>query len=337
MPVVKSPYHLAPTEMQELSKQLKELQDKGTKQADYQEPLPSSQDRRLLRVREEDIPKTAFRTRYGHFEFTVMPFGLTNAPASKEEHEVHLKLILELLEKQKLLGKFMKCEFCLHEVHFLRHVVNREGVHVDLNKIEAAIYHKLLENWKTSHPVDSKRQEFKWGDDKKTHFRRKANVVADALSRKEWMKPRRVSALSMMIYSSIKARILEAQSEASKDINTPAEILILDKAYAKKYSVHPRVDKMYYDLRDLYWWLGMKKDIALYWKWENITMDFITRLPRTSNGHDAIWVIVDRLTKSAYFLAIREDYKMERFEGLYINGIVARHSVPISIIFDHDS
>ncbi|GJX96372.1 putative reverse transcriptase domain-containing protein [Tanacetum coccineum] len=94
---------------------------------------------------------------------------------------------------------------------------------------------------------------------------------------------------------------------------------------------------MYYDLRDLYWWPGMKKDIALYvskcltcskvkvehqkpsgllqqpeipeWKWENITMDFITRLPRTSSRHDSIWVIVDRLAKSTYFLAVYEDYK----------------------------
>ncbi|GJX64216.1 retrotransposon protein, putative, ty3-gypsy subclass [Tanacetum coccineum] len=116
-----------------------------------------------LRVREEDIPKTAFRTRYGHFEFTVMPFGLTNAPIdlmnrvckshldkfvivfiediliyskSKEEHEVHMKLILELPEKEKLYGKFLKCEFWLQEVHFLGHVVNKEGIHVDPSKIE---------------------------------------------------------------------------------------------------------------------------------------------------------------------------------------------------------
>ncbi|GKE17558.1 retrotransposon protein, putative, ty3-gypsy subclass, partial [Tanacetum coccineum] len=110
------------------------------------------------RVHEEDIPKTAFRTRYGHFEFTSMPFGLTNAPAvfmdlmnrvckpyldklvivfiddilinsrSKEDHEVHLKLVLELLKKEKLFAKLSKCEFWLQEVHFLGHVVNSNGV-----------------------------------------------------------------------------------------------------------------------------------------------------------------------------------------------------------------
>ncbi|GJT98167.1 putative reverse transcriptase domain-containing protein [Tanacetum coccineum] len=114
----------------------------------------------------------------------------------------------------------------------------------------------------------------------------------------------------------------------------------MNKAHTTKYFVHPGADKMYYDLQDLYWWPGMKKDIALYipeWKWENITMEFIVKLPRTSSGHDAIWVIVDRLTKSAYFQAVCEDFKTEKLARLYINEIVARHCVPVSIISDRDS
>ncbi|GKA72837.1 putative reverse transcriptase domain-containing protein [Tanacetum coccineum] len=110
--------------------------------------------------------------------------------------------------------------------------------------------------------------------------------------------------------------------------------LIMDEAHRSKYSVHPGADKMYYDLRDMYWWPGMKKDIAAY---EGIAIDYVTKLPRTSSGHDTIWVIVDRLTKSAYFLPMREDYKMERLARLYLNEIVARHGVPISIISDCDS
>ncbi|GJS75571.1 putative reverse transcriptase domain-containing protein [Tanacetum coccineum] len=120
-----------------------------------------------LRVQEEDIPKTAFRTRYGHYEFQVMPFGLTNAPAvfmdlmnrvykpyldkfvivfiddiliyskSKEEHAEHLKLILELLKKEELYAKFSKCEFWLLKVQFIGHVIDSEGIHVDLAKIES--------------------------------------------------------------------------------------------------------------------------------------------------------------------------------------------------------
>nr|GFA71792.1 putative reverse transcriptase domain-containing protein [Tanacetum cinerariifolium] len=225
LPVVKSPYRLAPFKMQELSNQLKELQEKGFIRRsyspcgvhvlfvkkkdgylrmciDYRElnkltiknryPLPRINDLfdqlqgaccfskidlrsryHQLRVREEDIPKTAFRTRYGHFEFTVMPFGLTNAPAvfmdlmnrvcrpyldkfvimfiddiliysrSEEEHDAHLKTILDLLKKEKLYAKFSKCEFWLKEVQFLGHVVNREGIHVDPSKVES------VKNWKT--------------------------------------------------------------------------------------------------------------------------------------------------------------------------------------------
>ncbi|GJR55591.1 putative reverse transcriptase domain-containing protein, partial [Tanacetum coccineum] len=139
----------------------------------------------------------------------------------------------------------------------------------------------------------------------------------------------------------------------------------MDEAHKSKYSVHPGADKMYYDLRDRYWWPRMKKDIAEYvskcltclkvkaehqrpsgllqqpeipvWKWEGIAMDFVTKLPRTSSGHDTIWVIVDRLTKSAHFLPMREDYKMERLARLYLNEIVARHGVLISIISNRDS
>nr|GEW77563.1 putative reverse transcriptase domain-containing protein [Tanacetum cinerariifolium] len=137
----------------------------------YFSKIDLQSDYHQLRVREEDIPKTAHRMKNEHFEFTVMPFGLTNAPAvfmnlmnhvcrpyldkfvivfiddiliyskSKEEHEVHLKLILELLEKEKLFEKLSKCEFWLQEVCFFRHVVNSKGIHVDPNKI------KSVKNW----------------------------------------------------------------------------------------------------------------------------------------------------------------------------------------------
>ncbi|GKC95121.1 putative reverse transcriptase domain-containing protein [Tanacetum coccineum] len=114
----------------------------------------------------------------------------------------------------------------------------------------------------------------------------------------------------------------------------------------------------------MYWWPGMKRDIATYvskcltcskvkaehqrpsgilqqleileWKWDKITMYFITKLPRSKNGHDMIWVIVDRLTKSAHSLAIREDYSMKRLAKIYIDEIVARHGVLVSIVSDRD-
>ncbi|GJS92235.1 putative reverse transcriptase domain-containing protein [Tanacetum coccineum] len=169
--------------------------------------------------------------------------------------------------------------------------------------------------------------------------------------------------MNITLQSSIKDRILAAQKEASDEsaglqrgldemielrndgalyyldqiwvpLKGDVRTLIMDEAHKSKYSVHLGADKMYYDLRDRYWWSGMKKDITVY---EGIAMDFVTKLPRTSSGHDTIWVIVDRLTKSAYFLPMREDYKMDRLARLYLNEIVTRHGVPISIISDRDS
>ncbi|GKC02606.1 putative reverse transcriptase domain-containing protein [Tanacetum coccineum] len=130
-------------------------------------------------------------------------------------------------------------------------------------------------------------------------------------------------------------------------------MVILDETHKSKYFMHPGADKMYHDLRDMYWWPRMKRDIATYiskcltcaevkaehqrpsgllqqpeipeWKWDRITMNLITKLSRSIGGHDAIWVIVDRLTKSAHFLAIREDFNTEKLERLYIDVIMARH------------
>nr|GFC30628.1 transposon Ty3-I Gag-Pol polyprotein [Tanacetum cinerariifolium] len=90
-----------------------------------------------LRVREEDIPKTAFRTCYGHYEFQVMPFGLTSALADEKEHEEQLKAILELLKKEELYAKFSMCEFWFPTVQFLGHVIDKKGIHVDPTKIES--------------------------------------------------------------------------------------------------------------------------------------------------------------------------------------------------------
>ncbi|GJY18040.1 putative reverse transcriptase domain-containing protein [Tanacetum coccineum] len=153
-PVARAPYRLAPSEMKELSEQLKELSDKGfirPSSSPCGAPLQGSSvyskiDLRSgyhqLRVREEDIPKTAFRTRYGHYEFQVMPFGLTNAPAvfmdlMNREHDEHLKLILELLKKEELYAKFSECQFWIPKVQFLGHVIDSQGIHVDPAKIKS--------------------------------------------------------------------------------------------------------------------------------------------------------------------------------------------------------
>ncbi|GJV81749.1 reverse transcriptase domain-containing protein [Tanacetum coccineum] len=141
--------------------------------------------------------------------------------------------------------------------------------------------------------------------------------------------------------------------------------LIMHKSHKSKYSIHPGSNKMYQDLKKLYWWPNMKAIIAGYvgkcltcsrvkaecqkpsdlliqpeistWKWERIMIDFITKLPKTSKGHNTIWAIVDRLTKSAHFIPTREMDSMETLTRLYIKEIVSRHGVPISIISNRDS
>ncbi|GJZ16607.1 putative nucleotidyltransferase, ribonuclease H [Tanacetum coccineum] len=313
-----------------------------------------------LRVNEDDILKTAFRTRYGHFEFTVMSFGLTKAPAifmdvmnrvcryyldkfmivfiddiliyskTREEHVEHLRLALKLLRKEKLYAKFSNCEFWLREVQFLRHVINGNGIHVDPSKIEA------VKNWKAPRtPSEGEEQElaFQTLKDKlcngpvlalpdgpkdfvlkiheknyTTHdlelgavvvalktwrhylYRTKSVIYTDhkslqhIFSQKELnMRHRRWIELFSdydceIRYHPGKANVMaDALSRKEESDGTlyyldriwvllkgDVRTLIMDKAHKSKYSVHPGADKMYYDLKDMYWWPGIKKDITMY-------------------------------------------------------------------------
>nr|GEY19581.1 hypothetical protein [Tanacetum cinerariifolium] len=333
-----------------------------------------------LRIREEDISITAFRTRYGYFEFQVMPFRLTNAPANKEDHEEHLKTILELLKNEKF-----------------------DGVHVDPAKVEA------IRNWSAPTTPMEKNMKYEWGMEEEEAFQTlkqklcsapvlalpegtenfivycdaslkgygevlmqrkkkelnmrqrrwiellsdydceiryhpgKGNVVADALSQKD-REPLRVRSLIMTVHTNLPEKILEAQTEAIKEENAKAGDMVMHESHKSMYSIHPGSDKMYQDLKKLYWWPNMKADIATFvskcltcakvksehqklsgllqqpeipeWKWEKITMDFVSGLPRTSCGYDSIWVIVDRLTKSAHCLPMRKTDSIKKLAQL---------------------
>ncbi|KAJ9542555.1 hypothetical protein OSB04_029061 [Centaurea solstitialis] len=527
-----------------------------------------------MRVREADVEKTAFRTRYGHYEFVVMPFGLTNAPAAfmdlmnrvcsrmldrsvivfiddilvysktKEEHEVHLREVLETLRQEKLYAKFSKCAFWLREVQFLGHVVNRDGIMVDPAKISAVMqwgipktpseirsflglagyYRRFIQDFsKIALPLTSltkKSAAFSWGSKQQGAFdelrkrlceapvltlpegvedmvvycdashqglgavlmqrgkviayasrqlkphecnypthdlelgavvfalkmwrhylygvkctiytdhkslkylmdqpnlnmrqRRwldvvkdydceilyhpgKANVVADALSRNPIGEPIRGLCLRMTVMTPLLELIRKAQEEAVSDVNAKRERVIgeipklvrdsrglltrygriwvpqlggnrqilFEEAHKSKFSIHPGATKMYRGLREDYWWPCMKRDVARYveecltcrkvkaehqrphgklqpleipvWKWEQITMDLITKLPKTPRGFDAIWVIVDRLTKSAHFLPIQESSSADKLADIFVREIVRLHGVPVSIVSDRDT
>ncbi|GJU28481.1 putative reverse transcriptase domain-containing protein [Tanacetum coccineum] len=141
-------------------------------------------------------------------------------------------------------------------------------------------------------------------------------------------------------------------------------IVIMHESHKSKYSIHPGSDKMYQDMKKLYWWPNMKADIATYvskcltcarvkaehqkpsgllvqleipqWKWDNVTMDFVIKLPKSSQGYDTIWVIVDRLTKSAIFTPMRETDSMEKLARIYLKEVVTRHEIHVLIICDRD-
>nr|GEV45455.1 putative reverse transcriptase domain-containing protein [Tanacetum cinerariifolium] len=202
----------------------------------------------------------------------------------------------------------------------------------------------------------------------------KVNVVADALSRKERIEPLRVRALVVggMIRRDIPKEKLEPRTNGTLCLNGKSWLpcygdlrsMIMHESHKSEYSIHLGSDKMYQDMKKLYWWPHMKANIATYvckcltcarvkaehqrpsgllvqpaileWKWDNITMDFITKLPKSPQGFDTIWVTVDRLTKLAHFLLIRENDPLDKLARLYLNRIVARHRIPVLIICDRD-
>ncbi|GKA14955.1 putative reverse transcriptase domain-containing protein [Tanacetum coccineum] len=374
MPVAKSPYRLVPSKLEELSGQLKELHDKELNKLTIKNryPLPRIDDLfdqlqgsqyfskidlrsgyHKLRVHEDDIPKTAFRTRYGHFEFTVMPFSLTNAPATREEHEEHLGLVLELLKKERMYAKFSKYSSKIEVVKSWEAPRTPSEVRSFLGL--AGYYRRFIENFdKIVKPLTiltQKSKTFDWGEEQENAFQTlkdklcnapvlalpdrpkdfvlkiheknytthdlklgavvfalkiwrhylygiksviytnhkslqhifsqkelnmrqhrwielfsdydceiryhpgKANVVANALRLQrgldEMIKHRSDGALYYLdrIWVPLKG-----------DVRT----LIMHKAHKSKYYVHPGADKMYYDLKDRYWWSVMKKDITVY-------------------------------------------------------------------------
>ncbi|GJV56391.1 putative reverse transcriptase domain-containing protein, partial [Tanacetum coccineum] len=386
--VARAPYRLAPSEMKELSDQLPELFDKGfirpssllsgapvlidnlfdqLQGSSVYSKIDLRSGYHQLRVHEEDIPKTAFRTRYGHYEFQ-----------SKQEHEEHLKLILELLKKDELYAKFSKCEFWIPKVQFLGHVINNKGIHVDPTKIEsikywaspkttieicqflglAGYYQRFIEGFskiaKSMTKLTQKKVKFDWDDKQEASFKLLKEKLCSAPI---LALPK--GAENFIVYCDASHKGLGAVVFALKIWR---HYLYRTKCtvFTDHKSLQHILDQNELNMRQRHWLellsdydceiryhLGKANVVAdalsrkerikpLRWKWEKIMMDFITKLPKTSNGYDTIWVIVDRLTKSAHFLTMRENDSVERLMKLYMKEVVSRHRVPVSIIFNRD-
>ncbi|GKA88053.1 putative reverse transcriptase domain-containing protein [Tanacetum coccineum] len=445
-PVARAPYRLALSEMKELSEQLKELSNKGfirpgsspwgalLQGSSVYLKIDLRSGYHQLRVREEDILKTAFRTRYGHYKFQVMPVSLTNAPTvfmnlmnrNKKEHEEHLKQILELLKKEELYAKFSKCEFWIPKVQFLGHMIDSEGIHVDPAKIEsikdwtspkspteihqflglAGYYRRFIEGFsKIAKPMTKltqKKVKFEWGDKQEAAFQLlkqklcSAPILALPEGSKDFIAYCDASKKGLRIVLMQREKVISYASHQLKiheknytthDLELGAVVFALKiwrhylygtkcTVFTDHKSLQHILDQKELNMRQRRWLELLSDydcDIRYHpgkanvvadalsrkereppsrlnqrpsgllvqpkipeWKWDNITMDFVTKLPKTSQGYDTIWVIVDRLTKSAIFTPMRETDPLDKLARMYLKEVVTRHGIPISIICDRD-
>ncbi|XP_073061749.1 uncharacterized protein [Primulina eburnea] len=310
-----------------------------------------------LKVKEDDIPKTAFRTMYGHYEFLVMSFGLTNAPSvfmdlmnrvfksyldsfvivfiddilvyskTRELHREHLRTVLQQLRDNQLYAKLKKCEFWLDQVTFLGHIVCKDGITVDPTKIES------VKKW----PIPMTVAEVRSFLGLAGYYHRfiadfsKIALPLTTLTRKtvkfEWtnefqqsfqeLKDKLTSAPVLSLPEGVEDFVVF--TDASKK---GLGAVLMQRGKVKIEHQRPA---------------GLLQSLPIpQWKWEHITMDFVVGLPRTQKGYNSIWVIVDRLTKSSHFLPVKTTYSMNQYADAYVQEIVRLHGIPVSIVSDRD-
>nr|GEV17751.1 hypothetical protein [Tanacetum cinerariifolium] len=273
-----------------------------------------------LRVREEDIPKTTFRTRYGHSEFQVMLFELTNALA------------------------------------FLGHVIDSEGIHVDPVKIDsikdwastktlteicqfiglAGYYRRFIEGFsKIAKPMTKLTQKsvkFDWIEKAEAAFQVGRSFDAKGKGHSYASSQLKIHEKNYTTHDLELGVVVFTLKMSWIPCYGDLRALIMHESYKSKYWIHPGSDKTYQDVKNLYWWPNMKVEIATY-----VSKCLTCAKVKTSTSQDTIWVIGDHLTKSAHFLPMKETDSMEKLTRQYLKKVVSRHGVPVSIISDRDS
>ncbi|KAI3773990.1 hypothetical protein L1987_48531 [Smallanthus sonchifolius] len=301
-----------------------------------------------LKVQEEDVPKTAFKTRYGHYEFMDMSFGLTNAPAAFMDLRNRVSAKFEWSTKKEEAFNILKDKLSHAPILALPERNDDFVIYCDASLTGLGCV--LMQRDKDLNMRQRRWMELIIDYDCEIKYHHgKANVVVDALSRKERSQPLKVKALRLELKLDLLEQIKAIQPKALEEGNIKKERMVgkqkllfkgddgimrfdqriwvpklgdiqekvLDEAHKSRYSMHPGANKMYKDLKTHYWWPNMKRSITQYidkcltclqvkiehqkqagqlqqielpvWKWDRITMDFVTKLPRTQKGHNAIW------------------------------------------------
>ncbi|GJZ00489.1 putative reverse transcriptase domain-containing protein [Tanacetum coccineum] len=409
-PVARAPYRLAPSELKELSDQLKELLEKECIQ-----PSSSPWGAPMFFVKKKDgsfrifiegfsliaKPLTKLTQKNKKYEwckdeeeaFQMLKQKLCSAPIlplpeGSEDFVIYYDASIKgfgvvLMQREKVIA-YASRQLKKHEENYMTHDLELGAVVFALRLWRHYLYGTkcvmFIDHKSLQYILDQKElnmRQRRWiellsdYDCEICYHPGKANVVEDALSQKKREKPIRVRALVMTVYPDMYERIFKAQTKAMKKENVKAKNLgRLLKPIFKFWSnairyFDKRIWLPLFDLKKLYLRPNMKADIATYvskcltcakvkaehqkpsgllqqleipeWKWEKITMDFVSGIPRTPSGYDTIWVIVDRLTKLAHFLPMKKTDSMKKLTQQYLKEIVCRHRVPVSIISDIDN
>nr|GEY28030.1 putative reverse transcriptase domain-containing protein [Tanacetum cinerariifolium] len=257
-----------------------------------------------------------------------MPFGLTNVPANKKEHEEHLRMILKLLKKEELYAKFSKCEFWIPKVSPKSPTEIRQFLSV------VGYYRRFIEGFsKIAKPMTKltqKKVKFEWGDKQEAAFQLlkqklcSAPILALPEGREDFIVyyDASIKGLGAVLMQREKTEARKPENIKNEDVEGMSWLpcygnlrtVIMHESHKSKYSVHPDSDKMYQDMKKLYWWPNMKADITTYVS-KCLTC---AKLPKSSQGYNTIWVIIDRLTKSAIFTPIRETGPMDKLARIYL-------------------